>query len=455
MRPCRAATGTIDTRARDRERDGEIGTRSATRTPPATLAYTSAPPIVTPARCVRAPRAALRAGRCRAPARTGAASASHVGATSACTSTSSGRAPSSTGATTDPEAPVRRSARNSAEASGTSVRPRSLISNRPSSSVEPKRCFSAWSMRNDVVTIAVEREHRVDDVLEHARPGEAAVLGDVADEQGGDVALLGQAHEPVRALAHLGHRSRLPGRSGSSTVWIESIASTSGGELVDVREHVRAATSPRRGAGRERARRPAQPGAAPARADSSALTSRHRAPRAAMTPSAWSSSVLLPMPGSPPSRVTDPATRPPPSTRSSSADAGGAARAHRSGSTSAMGTGRAAPTGNTSGAVRADVSPGSSTRVPHDAAVGAAAQPAGGLASTLVAPVSNTCSGHPGIVPSGCDTDRGPRCPRVRSSSRLPAVSDARGPDAPGGGARPVAHRQPGTAPRTRRCRRR
>ena len=34
--------------------------------------------------------------------------------------------------------------------------------------------------------------------------------------------------------------------------------------------------------------------------------------------SSWSSSVLLPMPGSPPSSVTDPGTNPPPSTRSSS-----------------------------------------------------------------------------------------------------------------------------------------
>ena len=34
---------------------------------------------------------------------------------------------------------------------------------------------------------------------------------------------------------------------------------------------------------------------------------------------AWSSSVDLPMPGSPPSRITEPATSPPPSTRSSSA----------------------------------------------------------------------------------------------------------------------------------------
>ena len=33
-----------------------------------------------------------------------------------------------------------------------------------------------------MVALALERQHGVDDVLEHARPGERAVLGDVADE---------------------------------------------------------------------------------------------------------------------------------------------------------------------------------------------------------------------------------------------------------------------------------
>ena len=63
------------------------------------------------------------------------------GATSACTSTSSGRWPSMVGTTTEPATPRRRSARNRPLASGTARRPSSLISNRPSSSVDPNRCF--------------------------------------------------------------------------------------------------------------------------------------------------------------------------------------------------------------------------------------------------------------------------------------------------------------------------
>ena len=70
------------------------------------------------------------------------------GATSACTSTSSGRCPSSTGATTEPGVPGRRSARNSADGSGTLSSPASVISKRPSSSVAPKRCFTARRRRS-------------------------------------------------------------------------------------------------------------------------------------------------------------------------------------------------------------------------------------------------------------------------------------------------------------------
>ncbi len=54
-----------------------------------------------------------------------------------------------------------------------------------------------------LVPVAVERQHRVDKVLERARPGEPAVLGDVADQQRGDSQRLRVAHEAARALAHL------------------------------------------------------------------------------------------------------------------------------------------------------------------------------------------------------------------------------------------------------------
>ena len=71
---------------------------------------------------------------------------SSEGATSACTSTSSGRDPSMAHSTTDPGARVA-SATKRAEASSTSTSPCSRISNTPTSFVEPKRFFSARSVR--------------------------------------------------------------------------------------------------------------------------------------------------------------------------------------------------------------------------------------------------------------------------------------------------------------------
>ena len=57
------------------------------------------------------------------------------------------------------------------------------------------------------VRVALEVEHGVDDVLEHARPGDRALLRDVADEEQRAVAAFGEARELRRALAHLRHRA--------------------------------------------------------------------------------------------------------------------------------------------------------------------------------------------------------------------------------------------------------
>ena len=54
------------------------------------------------------------------------------------------------------------------------------------------------------VALALELQHDVDDVLERARPGDRAVLGDVADEQGRQVALLGDPHQRAGDRADLG-----------------------------------------------------------------------------------------------------------------------------------------------------------------------------------------------------------------------------------------------------------
>ena len=54
---------------------------------------------------------------------------------------------------------------------------------------------------------ALERQHRVDHVLDHAGAGDLAVLGDVADQDDGRAGVLGVADERLRRAAHLGHRA--------------------------------------------------------------------------------------------------------------------------------------------------------------------------------------------------------------------------------------------------------
>src|SRR6266513_2143058 len=58
-----------------------------------------------------------------------------------------------------------------------------------------------------VVAVALELEHAVDEMLEHARTGDGAVLGHMADEEGGDVSLLRNPQESRRRLTNLRDRA--------------------------------------------------------------------------------------------------------------------------------------------------------------------------------------------------------------------------------------------------------
>ena len=234
--------------------------------------------------------------------------------TSACTSTSIGpRALEHRGDRPSRARPARRSTRKQRRRVGHVDQARA----RSSRTARARRCrrtgaSSACSSAQRVAAVAVEREHGVDDVLEHARPGERAVLGDVTDEH------RGAARAPSRAARAGARTSRTwvtepgaPGRSGSSD----------GLDRVD-REHV----------GRDRRRR----GRARAGSDVSATTSRSGCERAeplgpqphlrarllggdeqaacaaarpcARAPGAAACSCRCP--GSPPSSVTEPAHEP-------------------------------------------------------------------------------------------------------------------------------------------------
>ena len=105
--------------------------------------------------------------------------------------------------TAEPATPVRRSVRNRLLASGTPTSPRSTISNTPKLVGRTEAVLHGAQQAQRVVPVAFEAEHRVDDVLEHPRAGEAAVFGDMADEHHRNAAALGLGDEPMGAAAHL------------------------------------------------------------------------------------------------------------------------------------------------------------------------------------------------------------------------------------------------------------
>ncbi|OIQ74092.1 hypothetical protein GALL_442630 [mine drainage metagenome] len=58
------------------------------------------------------------------------------------------------------------------------------------------------------VGIALEIQHGIDDMLQHARACQGAFLGHVADQDDGDAKLFGEAGQLRRTFPHLRHRPR-------------------------------------------------------------------------------------------------------------------------------------------------------------------------------------------------------------------------------------------------------
>ena len=149
-------------------------------------------------------------------------------------------------------------------------------------------------------------------------PGQRSVFRDVTHQHGGHRVLPREACEPRRALAHLRDRPRRAGQIGIEEGLHGVDREHVGPNRLDVGDHVRQRRLRRPARGRVRARRdvrrrPRTCSATPRRRRASSVNR-----TAARRPSAWSSNVDLPIPGSPPSSVQDPSVRPPPRTRSSS-----------------------------------------------------------------------------------------------------------------------------------------
>ena len=168
-----------------------------------------------------------------------------------------------------------------------------------------------------VVALALELEHTVDQVLEHARAGDRTVLRHVTDEYHRHAVLLARPAAGVRPPRAPGRPSPVPSRARSTTASAPS-------------------RSRRRRAARARASRRSSRATVSARISTAGspaealgaqldlcgrLLARHEQRAAlardrARAPSA--ASVDFPTPGSPPIRTSDAGTIPPPRTRSSS-----------------------------------------------------------------------------------------------------------------------------------------
>ena len=167
-----------------------------------------------------------------------------------------------------------------------------------------------------VVAVALELEHAVDEVLEHARAGDRPVLRHVADEDRGDARLLRHAQQPATPPRAPARPSRAPSRAPTSRASAPSRSRRRPAAPARASRRRRRARS-RPGSRPPRRRRAARRGASPARP----TPRRSRAARDARRSTAartHRSSVDLPTPGSPPTRTSDAGTSPPPSTRSSS-----------------------------------------------------------------------------------------------------------------------------------------
>ena len=184
-------------------------------------------------------------------------------------------------------------------------------------------------------------------------PAIGPVLGHVPDEDDRDPLALGEVHQPDGRLADLPDAARrsveLVDRRGLDAVdddrgrahpatGLDDRSDVVLGQDLDVaaRLAVEQAQPTRPAAG------PARPTPRPSR----------RGPEPASPAATWSSRVDLPIPGSPPTRINDPGTRPPPRTRSSS-PMPVARRGTSASPMSARATGRGAPSVGDRGAATA------------------------------------------------------------------------------------------------------
>ena len=240
-----------------------------------------------------------------------------LGATRACTSARRQRVPSITGATAEPE---RRSpsSRNTDEGSATSTSPCSAIWKTPTSLVEPKRFFTARRMRKGWAR-SPSKDRTASTMCSSTRgPANSPSLVTCPTRIRAMFAGLGHAQEATGGVTDLDHRPGSRPQFGRPQ-GLHGVDHAHGGtEMLQAGHHrLRLGLAEKTQA----AGAAVQAVAAQLHLSGRLLARDEQRGDAGLPPCAATpgeASVLLPTPGSPPSRTTEPATRPPPSTRSSS-----------------------------------------------------------------------------------------------------------------------------------------
>ena len=152
----------------------------------------------------RAPRAPSTAARASQPTTARRGVPSDEGATSAWISTSTGRVPSMPANTAAPGALALRSPRNSSDGLATSRRPLVRHFEHADLVGRPEAVLHRAQDAEVMAAFALEIEHGVDHVLDDARAGDLALLGDMADQHDRRAGRLGVADHRLR-------RRRAPG----------------------------------------------------------------------------------------------------------------------------------------------------------------------------------------------------------------------------------------------------
>ena len=160
---------------------------------------------------VRARRAPCRRARRRGPAPSDGRAAGSSARRAPAPRPGPGAGPRSSATTTEPATPGRRSARNIAGRIGHRAQATLGHGEEPDLAGGAEPVLGGAQRAQREVALALERQHGVDHVLEHARTGERALLGDVADHHDRQVGRLRLDDQRVRAVAHLRDRARRRG----------------------------------------------------------------------------------------------------------------------------------------------------------------------------------------------------------------------------------------------------